>query len=52
MDIVVTSEELQKLIEGCKSNGKTIGFVPTMGAYIQAIYLWFVRLTKAQISLL
>ena len=32
MDIVVKSEELKSLIESYKAKGKTIGFVPTMGA--------------------
>ncbi|MCW3788624.1 pantoate--beta-alanine ligase [Plebeiibacterium sediminum] len=35
MDIVVKAEELRSLIDQSKSLGKTIGFVPTMGALHQ-----------------
>ena len=32
MKIIKRPEELQKIIEGLKKKGKTIGLVPTMGA--------------------
>ncbi len=32
MNIVSKREELKKAIENCKAEGKTVGFVPTMGA--------------------
>ena len=35
MDIVVKAEELRSLVDQSKSLGKTIGFVPTMGALHQ-----------------
>ncbi len=35
MDIVVKAEELRRLVDQSKSLGKTIGFVPTMGALHQ-----------------
>lgn len=32
MQIIKTKEELQRVVDACKSAGKTIGLVPTMGA--------------------
>ena len=32
MQIITTKKELQRQVEACKSQGKTIGLVPTMGA--------------------
>ena len=35
MQIVSTKKELQDLVKACKTEGKTIGLVPTMGALHQ-----------------
>lgn len=35
MQIVTTKSDLQKAVQACKSEGKTIGLVPTMGALHQ-----------------